>query len=217
MEDDHMRQFTKLLNEGEEIQWYRRKRINLLIFFNRIIIYVLTTFLLGIIGSIVFAIFIPSELIIMIVAFISLVIIDISLIPIALYKYHRRKMRLNLTYRELKYYNESVMITNKRYINKSYYYSDRQISNLYDDEAVTQINDIILLELNFVNYLVINNRFKKIYIFVGSQDNYPDFYIDFIHDKENDIKSVFNLLKDFIPLELIESTRYAEKYARIRN
>jgi hypothetical protein len=213
MEDEQTRQFKKFLYEDEEIKWYRREEsVNLLNLLDPIIIMSITplTFLLGI-----FAIFIPSELVI--TAFIVFIIFDIILIPMALYKYQRKKMRLNLTYRELKQYNEIIMITNKRYIYKSYYYLVRQISNLYDDDAITQINDIIMLDLNFVDYIVINNWFKKIFIFVGSVDNYPDFFIDFNCDKENDIKSVFNILKDLIPLELVESTKSAETYARIRN
>lgn len=216
IEDDHRKQVVKLLNEDEEIKWYRSKRINLLFFFNVIILFILTTVLGGIIGIILIGIFNSPELMIMIGFFLTLIILDIFLIPIALYKRHHKKTRMNLTYRELKYYNESVMITNRRFIYKNYYYSDRNISNLYDDDVVHQINDIILLGLNFVDYVIINKLFKKIYIFVGSQDDYPDFYIDFTNDKENDIESVFTILKDLIPLELIESTKHAKKYKRIK-
>ena len=216
IEDDHRKQVVKLLNEDEEIKWYRRRRINLLFFFNAIILFILTTVLVGIIGVVLFGIFNSPELMIMIGTFLSLIILDIFLISIALYKRHRRKTQMNMTYRELKYYNEIVMITIRRFIYKSYYYSEHNISNLYDDDVLHQINDIILLGLNFVDYLVINKLFKKIYIFVGSQDDYPDFYIDFTNDKENDIESVFTILKDLIPLELIESTKHAKKYKRIK-
>ena len=216
IEDDHRKQVVKLLNEDEEIKWYRRRRINLLFLVNVIILFILTTVLGGIIGIILIGIFNSPELMIMIGFFLTLIILDILLIPVALYKRHHKKTRMNLTYRELKYYNEIVMITNRRFIYKSYYYSDHKISNLYDDDVVHQINDIILLGLNFVDYIVTNKVFKKIYIFVGSQDDYPDFYIDFTNDKENDIESVFTILKDLIPLELIESTKHAEKYKRIK-
>ena len=200
-------QIKELLKKGEVIKWYRRKQVNLLIFLRNTVLFIVISFLVGIVF---FVIIDPSMLALMIITFI---IIDIILISKALRK--SRKMRLNLTHSELKDYNEIVMITNMRYIFKNYYYLNHQISNLFDDGVVTQINDIVLLDLKFVDYTIINNIFKKIYIWVGYFGGAPDFEIYFFHDKENDINSVFNILKDLIPLELIESTKSAEKYRRI--
>ena len=150
-------QIKELLKKGEVIKWYRRKQVNLLIFLRNTVLFIVISFLVGIVF---FVIIDPSMLALMIITFI---IIDIILISKALRK--SRKMRLNLTHSELKDYNEIVMITNMRYIFKNYYYLNHQISNLFDDGVVTQINDIVLLDLKFVDYTIINNIFKKIYIF----------------------------------------------------
>ena len=64
---------------------------------------------------------------------------------------------------------------------------------------------------------IINRSINNLYLFVGPLEHPDSFKIHFYKNKEKEIDSVFKILKESIPLELIESDRSVKTYVRIKD
>ena len=102
-------QIEEILLKDEKVLWYRIENVNLVYFIRGIIIFVLCSFLIvPILDIYLFYNIEEFEELTLPTVFL---IIDIVLIWLAIYNYRKRKKRLQLTYKELKNYEEFVVLT----------------------------------------------------------------------------------------------------------
>lgn len=116
------------------------------------------------------------------------------------------KSRMNLSWEELRNYKPFFVITNKRFIKKSFkknIFKEGSGFSTLSREAFQKIRDIIFIELKSIKVIVVNNQHRMMYI---------SFYLDYTERKQDatflkleisvkELETIMKTLKELISIE----------------
>jgi len=205
--------FKAFLEKDEEILWIRKQKKNLLSIISFGIKVGIISFFFCLI-LILITIFSEMILAIIIITIIFMIIIG-WLIWYVNHHINRMKKILELSSKELRQYDFIEIITNKRYIRKSYFFSYFKDLSKYPKNLIEQTGDIIFLNLDSIEKIIIEYKYRRIGLFLKGYKpkffNDTDFFIEFIDDEFDEL---IKLLKNTLTLERKEKNPVFEEYFR---
>lgn len=206
-----MENIEKYLLKDEKILWYRSKVVDLVFFIRSVIIFIIVSLIFFPICYLF--IFNIQEMITGVIITIVLIITEGILIYLAVYNYKKRKKRLQLTYSQLKNYEEFDIITNKRYIRRYYYLNFKvDLSRYVYENYVEQIGDTVFLKLENIKAIIVVYHIKEINFIL--EDKASKFYIRDLNMELKDIEKALKILIELLNLERVEQDSQYEKYIR---
>lgn len=208
-----MENIEKHLLKDERILWHKSEIVNLVYFIQGIIIFIACSIVIGLILDI-YLIYNIEEFEGLTLTTVFL-IIDIVLIWLAIYNYRKRKKRLKSTYKELKNYEEFVILTNNRFIRRNYYLNYKvDLSRYVFENVLEQIGDVVFLKLENIKGIIIEYQVKEINFVFNDELNLSPFYIKFMRMNSNEIEEVIEIITQILNLERVEKFPRYEKYIR---
>lgn len=199
----------EFLDEDEEILWSRNEINNLLSFIllsiKAMIFYIgfimIFYIIYIILGSIIGAILMLSFCIIGVITIIGMTV-----------KHYRKVIKtIPLNRNQLKQYEFFLIITNKQYIRKDYYFHYKRDFSKYPRNILEQIGDTIFLNFACINVIIVDYVLKEINFKTKFFPKDRAFFIGF--EEKDEMDNVMEIIKSLIPLNIIEKkndlyTRY---------
>jgi len=198
------------LSKDEKVIWFRCEIVNIVYFIRLVIIFIVLSFIVIPLFNFIYDSIGEMEILSLIVFFF---ISDVVLLFLAGYNYSKRKKKLNLTYNQLKNYEEFVILTNKRFIRKNYYMNYKLDLSRYVFENILEYNDdIIFIKLENIKAISIDYLYREIYFLFEKDSHLSKFYIKFLKKDLKEINEVLKRLKQILNLKKVEKDPHYEKF-----
>ena len=200
-----MEKIREELNKDEKIKWSHSETKNL-VTPSKILIVILAACIIAIsalsIPVLLTAVyFMPFFM--ALVALIGLNGVLIGLILVFLLDIRRKKRWLHMTDKELRNYEETYVLTNKRWFQKNYDQNHRFDENWYRNEDVEHRGELVIVRLDVIDAGTINRYKSYPHVRFHLRDEELDYLssplgVDL--DPRKDVKDFLNLLKETLNL-----------------